>query len=66
MLSKQESRYGNLREPYLTKKVHFRLVICIGGNIWNNGKENGNYYNGLCRDYDIYIYIYIGNSNRGV
>ena len=30
---------------------------CINGD---NGKENGNYYNGLYRDYRVYIGVIMG------
>ena len=31
------------------------VIGYIWGLYWDNGKENGNYYNGLYRDYRVYI-----------
>ena len=46
--------------------------MCVGyilGIYWDNGKENGNYYNGLYRDYRVYyvgLYSgYVGRASRG-
>ena len=32
----------------------------ILGLYWDNGKENGNYYNGLYRDYRVYTGVILG------
>ena len=31
--------------------AHYRGYV---GSYWDNGKENGNYYNGLNREYGVY------------
>ena len=31
------------------------------GLAWDNGKENGNYYNGLYRDYRVYVGVILGS-----
>ena len=37
-----------------------RIIGTILGLYWDNGKENGNYYNGLYRDYRDYIGVILG------
>ena len=36
------------------------IVGYILGYYWDNGKENGNYYNGLYRDYRVYVGVILG------
>ena len=36
------------------------IIGYILGLYWDNGKENGNYYNGLYRDYRGYIGVILG------
>ena len=36
------------------------IIGYILGLYWDNGKENGNYYNGLYRDYRGYIGVIFG------
>ena len=36
------------------------IIGTILGLYWDNGKENGNYYNGLYRDYRDYIGVILG------
>ena len=42
-----------------------RVIIgYIFGDIWDNGKENGNYYNGLYRGYGVYIFRDIWDNGK--
>ena len=36
-------------------------VKVLLGLAWDNGKENGNYYNGLYRDYRVYVGVILGS-----
>ena len=38
-------------------RVYIGVIL---GLYWDNGKENGNYYNGLYRDYKVYIGVILG------
>ena len=35
------------------------MIGYILGLYWENGKENKNYYNESCRDYVVYIRVYV-------
>ena len=36
------------------------IIGSIMGYYWDTGKEHGNYYNGLCRDYRVYVGVLLG------
>ena len=35
-------------------------ALALLGLDWDNGKENGNYYNGLYRDHGVHIWAILG------
>ena len=35
--------------------MYLRIIGNILGFYWDSGKENGNYYTGLYRDYRVYV-----------
>ena len=39
---------------------HCRQILRLSSAQRDNGKENGNYYNGLYRDYRVYIGVILG------